>query len=254
METSMRTKRYRFSLRTLLLCVTLVAFIFMWLKSYDTEGQHHERIAARLTSLGCDVEFSHMEWVPVANPSPAMTQFGGVPFEQKSTLPKMIEDYGASRSFRRLSRVTLRSRSELGTALDVIDTIPRLDSLYFDSTGVTQSQLAETLNATHVKKLYFTGESLPRTEMPWLRHDGLEWLCVMRTQFSNTAIASLPLSLNYLDATRTRINDDGLDGFTRLTNLRTLKLKRTPTTKDAIEQLRGKMPWCDIQWQPLVIP
>ncbi|MEM9828312.1 MAG: hypothetical protein AAF958_17115, partial [Planctomycetota bacterium] len=65
---------------------------------------------------------------------------------------------------------------------------------------------------------------------------------------------SLPSTLQYLDATRTRIHDDGLNGFVRLANLRTLKLNRTPTTKAAIERLRAKMPWCNIQWEPLVTP
>ncbi len=250
----MRSRHHRFGLRVLLLGVTAIAVACAWLKSYDAEGQHHERIAARLLSFGCDIRFSHMQLVPVTNPPPELTLLGGIPMEERSTLPKLIEDYGASRSFRRLSHVTVRSQSYLENALNVIAEVPQLESLSFYTTGVTQPQLAEVLSRTQVKKLVFTGETLPRTEMPWLRHDGLEWLCVMRTQFSNDAIANLPPTLTYLDATRTRINDEGLGKFTRLTNLRTLKLRRTPATKDGIEKLRLQMPWCDIQWQPLVNP
>jgi hypothetical protein len=90
--------------------------------------------------------------------------------------------------------------------------------------------------------------------MDWLNHDGLVWLCVRRTQFSNPAIEDLRQSLQYLNATRTRISDHGLQSFVRLDNLRILNLRRTPTSESAIDALRAQMPWCVIEWEPLTQP
>jgi hypothetical protein len=79
--------------------------------------------------------------------------------------------------------------------------------------------------------------------MPHLNQPGLTWLCLAHTQFSDPAIQDLPASLEYFNATRTRITDRGLSGFVRLKHLKELKLRRTPTSEEAVEQLRGEMPW-----------
>jgi len=93
---------------------------------------------------------------------------------------------------------------------------------------------------------------LPRGRIPSLTSQKLTWLCVAQTQFSDPAIADLPASLIYFDATRTRISDRGLAGFVRLKRLKSLDLSRTPTSQAAIEVLRQDMPWCEVHWEPLV--
>ncbi len=90
--------------------------------------------------------------------------------------------------------------------------------------------------------------------MKWLNHDGLIWLCLNRTQLSDPALNNLPDTLEYFDATRTRIDDDGLNSFVRLKNLKTLDIRRTPTSENAISSLRHRMPWCEIKWEPLRQP
>jgi hypothetical protein len=87
--------------------------------------------------------------------------------------------------------------------------------------------------------------------MPYLNQRGLTWLCLSHTQFSDAAIQDLPSSLEYFNATRTRISDRGLPGFLRLTQLQTLNLSRTPTSRQAIEELQAQMPWCKTKWERL---
>lgn len=188
--------------------------------------------------------------------SPLGSTFGGTgtSIEEKSTLPVFMERFGFASAVRRVEGVTIRSRSELPTALELVKEIGELDSISFYNTGVTQSQLADTFDSVHVRKIYARGEALPRTSMKWLNHDGLTWLCLNRTQLSNPALDDLPDSLEYFDATRTRINDDGLNSFVRLKNLKTLNLRRTPTSEIAINSLRQRMPWCKIKWESLRQP
>jgi hypothetical protein len=195
-----------------------------------------------------------MERVPSANATPAVAVGGGSRMEKRSTLPEFVETVGASNAFRRIERVTLRPRSDLKSALSLVRELGDVESMSFYDTGVTESQISDTLNELHIRALYISSENLPRTNIPWLNHPGLTWLCVARTQFSNPAIDDLPTSLEYFDATRTRINDEGIDSFLRLKNLKTLILRRTPTSRAQIEKLKTKMPWCEIGWEPLVNP
>jgi hypothetical protein len=190
----------------------------------------------------------------MANPPTSAFVGGGTPIEERSTLPVFMERFGFATGVRRIEKITIRSRSELATALKLVKEIGEVDSISFYETGITQSQLSDTFDNVHVKKIYARGERLPRTSMQWLNHDGLNWLCLNRTQLSNPALKDLPDSLEYFDATRTRINDDGLNSFVRLANLKTLNLRRTPTSENAINALRQRMPWCEIKWEPLSQP
>lgn len=249
-----RSPQLRFGLRALLLCTFILAVVFAWFASQLAEGRRHQRIAAELRAAGCDVQFSHREWVPMANPPTSAIVGGGTPIEERSTLPVFMERFGIATGVRRIENITIRSRSELVTAFKLVKEIGQVDSISFYETGISQSQLSEMFANVHVKKMYASGERLPRTSMQWLNHDGLTWLCLNRTQLSNPAVNDLPDTLEYLDATRTRINDDGLSSFVRLKNLKTLNLSRTPTSENAISALRQKMPWCEVKWEALRQP
>ena len=253
MEPIRNLARLRFGLRFLLGCTLVIATVLAWTSWQLSAGRFHKRIATKLSAAGCSVDFSHRKWVPMANPPPSLTR-GGIPLEEISTLPDFVERSGLGVVFRRVANVTFRQRSDMPTGLELLKELKRVEILSFYDAGVTQFQLADTLRKVRIKKLYIQAERLPRTRMNWLNHDGLTWLCVGRTQFSNPAINDLPLSLEYLDARRTRINDDGLDSFVRLRNLTKLNLRRTPTTEKEIEALRQRMPWCTIEWERLKQP
>ncbi len=229
-------KWLQFSLRFLLLAALIIGLMLAWLASRLNEGRRHQQIARELESLGCDVEFSQTTWIPMPL--------------------AFVEELGLSNAVRRISHVKLRSspHGTLDSAIALVKEIDALDSAEFFVTGVEERLLADLVASVAVRQLYIESATLPRTRMEWLNNDSITWLCVGRTQFSNPAIDDLPLSLTYLDATRTRINDEGLHSFVRLTSLKTLKLERTPTTGEAIEVLRRRMPWCEITWEPLKDP
>lgn len=168
----------------------------------------------------------------------------------------MFDASGFSLAIRRLDRVTIRSTDDvrLDRSIALLAPIQRLKSLSFYDTPITAVKLDRLLSSIDVSALYLSSATLPRGRLPFLHHDSLTWLCVSRTQFSNPAIADLPPTLQYLDATRTRINDQGLPALHRLHSLKTLILRRTPTTEQAVATLRDDMPWCNIRWEPLRNP
>lgn len=239
--------RIRFNLRFLLTLTLMVAIGLAWIAWRRAEGRRHERLAAQLQASGCRIQFSHREWVPLAR----QTQAGMTAIQEISTLPEIVERWGFADTVRRISSVTIPQGSDMPTTIALLKQVGDFDALSFYDTGVTTTQLMDVLRSVHVNSLYLCSEPLPKTRMSWLNHEGLDWLCVARTQFSNAAINDLPDSLEYFDATRTRINDKGLDSFVRLGKLKRLKLCRTPTSEKAINALRQRMPWCEIEWEPL---
>ncbi len=227
-----------------------VLTLTLWASPY-AEGIRHEMIADALESQACSVEMSHMEWVETGPP-----QAFGTPTKLQSTLPVWIENTFLRLAFHRIDRVTVRCDSEeqVADAVRQLKRVSSLRTLSVYSKRFEVDDLETVLASVRVKELYVRGMRLPRTDIPMLSHDGLNWLGVMHTQFSNSAIDSLPMSLEYLNATRTRINDEGLPKFVRLVNLRTLNLRRTPTSQAAVDALRRDMPWCEIIWEPLRNP
>ncbi len=235
----------------LLLAIGIACCLVGWV-TYFYNGYHHRCIARSLESRGHTVTFSHHKTVTLATAPNAM----GTPVMEVSTLHPLIEQAGLSMAFRRIEAVTIRASDpqNLNVSLSEVASLGVVRSLSFYDTGVTEQDIESLLHAVQVESLYLCGEPIGRDRMPWLNHDSLKWLCVARTQFSNPAIDDLPESLEYFDATRTRISDQGLPKLKRLRNLKTLKLLRTPTSQKAINDLKTDMPWCEIQWQPLTRP
>lgn len=225
----------------------LFAVCACWCIWLSAEGHRHATIAEQLIVARCGVEFTHTEFVPIATSRDGSR----TTMREISTLHPVFEMMGLETLFRRIKHVRVYSRSFLPEALDLIKEIEDLDGVSFSDTGITQSQLSDTFSEVRVRNLYARSEMMPRTNLGWLNHDGLQWLCLNRTQLSNPAVNDLPTSLEYFDATRTRINDDGLAGFVRLKNLKMLNLSRTPTSKQAIDKLQRQMLWCEIKWEPL---
>ena len=239
---------------------TTLCVLAIWVPWMD-EGLRHQALAAELEQAACRVRMSHMDWVELDTEEVSLAfdeqgriqQPVGTPVELQSTLPAFFEWTSLSYVVRRIQQVSLRGTTEaefdetIATLAKVrsVDTV----SVYARDFGV--EHLSRLLQEVRVRKLYLRGMSLPREHIPVLSQEGLVWLSVCHTQFSNPAIEDLPQSLTNFDATRTRINDDGLPQFVAFKNLKSLNLRRTPTSEQAIEELRTQMPWCRIQWEPL---
>lgn len=238
-------KRRRIRLWPALVVLLVLVVIGLALPIY--EGKRHQRIAAELEAGGVNVLLSHYAGVPVSGPS-------GTYFEYQSILPGFMEQTGLSLAVRRIRKVTMGT-SQIPAASPLLRQIGELDKLqFYDNSGVTASQLESLLSDVQVQRLLIPMAKLPPTGLEWLNREGLTQLGVFRTNFSNPAIDDLPESLEWFNAGETLINDDGLDAFVRLKHLYWLNLSGTPTSEAAIEDLRKKMPWCEIKWEPPVAP
>lgn len=247
-----QTWRLRWSLQGLAVFMALLGIPLMAVSGWLREGYIHEDVAAKLQKLGgasVDWKFVEREHVTVTTP------FAYSGFREVKKTSDWLEAIGAAPVVQRIDRIGLYdqlSEQDLDAAIAEMARLGEVRILSFHEAKVTEWQLERLLDQVNTESLNLDSVKSGRGRLPFLARRDLKWLGVMRTQFSNPAIDDLPLSLEYLDATRTRINDDGLDKFLRLKNLKTLKLLRTTTTEEGIENLRRKMPWCEISWEPLL--
>ena len=232
-------------MRAMLFAVAAVAVACAIMTGMIREGWRHDQIAARLDKAGATTLWSY--YFPITS--------------GQRKLPDWMERIRWMAPFRRIENVHIGSRSEdfdaqfsaLAELGSVHVVTARLSSSSNPPPGFGIQELNRLMSQVRMDSLQIESVQLPRGRIPALSRQALSWLCVARTQFSNPAIEDLPLSLTYFDATRTRITDEGLPSFTRLKKLRSLSLRRTPTTPEAVEKLREQMPWCHIAWEPMQV-
>lgn len=235
------------SLRTLFGLVAICATGMGWVSYQLRVGLLHEEVCANIRELGGMVSSTRAEMVylgPIAIPVTSKTQ-------------AWLKVVGAEKATTRTEKVTLHDWAKGDRLEKTIDELSRLEwfkhlSLY--GCPMNQAQLTRLLENTHVDTLYLEGMQVDRRGMPCLRNSQTRWLLLARTQFSDPGIDDLPDTLEYFDATRTRISDEGLDKFVHRTNLKKLILRRTQVTEAGVTRLRKQMPWCTISWEPLKNP
>ena len=123
-------------------------------------------------------------------------------------------------------------------------------------TDVTNRGLKDLSHLQNLKFLTVSESKLRDESLDALSPLKLEWLSLRRTWVGDVAIASLKdmTSLEHLDLERTRVSDRGLKSLEGLYNLRSLDLGRTKVTAAGAEELRKKLPKCEIRWEPLNPP
>ncbi len=250
-----RSWRLRWSMRFLFLFVGLVAIGLGWVSYQMRMGHLHEEVAKKLTELG-----SHVSWkltqrqaVPIyASPAATAATPQMAYFDVKRASDWMLA-IGAEPIFQRIKNVYFQknARGELDDFLREIERLDDIEGVSLHGVAISEDQLEHLLHRFNLETLGFFESSIGRRPMPFLRDTQLKWLGFSRTHLSDEVLDDLPGSLEYLDATRTRITDEGLKKLVRLKNLKELKLRRTPTSQAAIEDLKKKMPWCQISWAPL---
>lgn len=210
-------------------------------------GQLHVEVSENVRQLNGNVSLGIAEEV----------YLGPIPIAITDQRQAWLKTLAMADATRRVGRVILYERSSDERLDKLVDELAQLDSfkhLSLYGCRLNQAQLARLLENTQVDTLYLESMSVDRRGMPCLRNTQTRWLLLARTQFSDPGIDDLPPTLEYFDATRTRITDKGLDKFVHRKNLKMLVLRRTPTTEAGIQRLREKMPWCEISWEPLENP
>jgi hypothetical protein len=205
-----KCRSFRFSLRTLLLLVTVCSVGFGWLSVKTRQAQRQKEAVEAIKKLGGSVMYNYQ---------------------------------------RDSSRVVIQSptppgpiwlRKWLG-----IDFFADVDALTIDDAvierGILDADLAHLQCFTELQSLklhvYVKGAGLVHLQ----GLTKLEYLELRHTNITDARLAHIQglTKLTYLDLTRTKITDAGLVRLQGLTQLRDLRLGETKITDDGLLHLRG---------------
>ncbi len=243
-----RSWRLRWSLRVLIGIVTLACVLLGWGAYYFHQGQVHEDAAKQLQQLGAEIQWKLVQI--------RRTTYAPFPFLTHKVKggPAWMQAWGVEPAFQRIDRVILKSSMsphDVDAALQQIHRLGAVKTVSCFQVEIDESQFITLLESVEIETLYMDAAQLGPGNLPYLRTTNLRELTVAGSAFSDAAIDDLPQTLEYFDATRTRITDQHLAKFAERKNLQTLKLGQTHTSKTAVDKLRSQMPWCAIHWEPL---
>ena len=231
-----RRRFFRYSLRTLLIVVTVFC---VWVAMESSRARRQQAAVERVYELGGDIFFGYRftaERRPVSDPLENIPDW----------LVKAVgEDY-----FRRVVTVNFsdqkgafstRASREEDANLAALDDLPDLRELLLSrNQSITDDDLAHTAHLKYLRVITLAGTSI---EGPGLRHIGslqtLEGLQFDDTPLTDAGLAHLKdLSrLKWLLLDRTKITDQGLSHLTSLTSLETLNASGTGITDDGLKHL-----------------
>ncbi|PQO27078.1 hypothetical protein [Blastopirellula marina] len=256
-----RSWRLRWSLRVLLVFVALVAIGLGWVSYQMRVGYLHDDVAANLTEVGGRVAWKLTRTVRIMphssqTPGGGQTFFFGVATRKIKAGPDWMQSLGVEPAFQRIEYAYFHDKSpeKLARFLLEIERLNRIAGVHLSQAPLQEEQLEHLLAQVEMEGLGIGETTIGNRRIPSLQDTKLKFLSVSNTPFSDMLLDDLPDSLTYLDATSTKITDDGLPKLIRLKNLVSLKLALTPTSEAAIDALRQKMPWCTIEWEPLEQP
>lgn len=242
-----RRRLTRFSLRTLLIVLTLTS---IWLGTRVTVARKQNRASAALERMRAEVTYEKNGQTRVV--------FGAT----EPSSPTIIEELRASVFPERVVRVRLYASWNSGAAkkgdeiMKCLGALPHLRSLSFSGVSIANEDLRHLSNHKQLATMYLESSKLDEQNVDFLRDLPLEWLCVARTRFADKSLASLRdmHTLEYLDVTRTKVSDAGLAYLEGLPNLKVIILRRTLVTREGYQALQKKLPNSRISWEPLVLP
>ena len=239
-STKSRRFRFQYSLRTLLLFVTLASVFMAWFGAKFRTACQQRDAAAAVRALGGFVVYDYEEratrsGTPEIDPGPAWVR-------------KLLGiDYFAD-----VVRAGCNPRYEGGSWpqpvpitdawLDHFGRLARMEELDLGYTEVTDEGLAKLEGLTRLRKLGLDGT---RVGAAGLRHVGklvaLEALYLNCTKFTGVGLRNLRglTRLRELHLWDARVTDDGLKDIAELTHLEVLSLDRCEVTDGGLKHLSG---------------
>jgi hypothetical protein len=221
---------FQFSLRALLVFVTLLAFACSWLAVKLREVKREEAAAATIEKAG-----------------------GVVVWSAYAPGPGWLRSLLGQHFFASVNRVDLEGHRVTDSTLEALDAMNRLQRLGLDGTNATNAGL-ERLQGFHelkvldIRRMNMTDVGLENIA----RLKQLEYLTLYDTQLTDAGLEKLTglnkLAILYLEDTR--VTDLGLERLQRMKQLTQLWLFRAHVTAAGVKKLQEALPNCKTtSWQ-----
>jgi len=244
----MKSRWFRFSLRTLLL---LVAALCVWLAWKVHDVRKIRRAVAEVKRLGGDITYQHE-----LNMAPPVDAPG----------PKWFRQIFGDEFFEEVTQIQLYSQEADDQTMELISGLPRIQSVIFISDSVTDKGLAALANANGLGALMpLSSKITPMGLQAFERAKNLQTLVLSSGHFGGVNLVPSTLivddswlpqiakltQIRLLNLANSHVTDAGLQAIQQASGLRQLDLSGTQVTQEAVAQLQKALPMCKItppQW------
>ena len=219
---------FQFSLRTLLVFVTLCAVPCSWLGVKMQKARQQRKAARAIEELGGEVG-----WSEPSGPAWLRSLLGDDVFRHVDSVDAFVSDVddAALENLKALNQVEylgLVVSPVTDAGLEHLKGLNRLQTLIIlEDTDITDAGLA------HLKTL-----------------TQLEYLCLYATKVTDAGLENLTAlkKLQRLDLGRTKVTDVGLEKLTGLDKLQRLNLGGTKVTDAGVKKLQQALPNCTVEF------
>ena len=216
-------RRYQYSLRTLLVFVTLCAVACSWFAVKMQRARRQREAAKAIMKLGGFVGYDY-------EPTPSGIRLQGVPPGLDWLQEILGNDFFSAIVYVNLSNKNIDTDG--GRRFAVLDNTPSLEANTVDPKTGKPHRLLEA-------------KSIADTELECLKDlEGLQYLDLSGTGITDDGMKNLAglRRIEYLGLDGTQITDAGLLITKRMTKLKNLTLKNTKVTDAGVEGLQKAMP------------
>jgi Leucine-rich repeat (LRR) protein len=259
MPATAKRRWFQFSLRTLLVFVTLCAIACSWLAVKMQQAQKQREAVAAIRGLGGRVDHDYLineEGELRENPGPQTPRwllrlFGIDLFSSVAAVDQAGMTDANAKTLELFPRI--RRLSIYGTLTDAglqhLRRLTHLRALSLRATRVTDAGFENLKGLRELDDLELADTQITDATLEQLRElRSLKVLVLGNTRISDAGLDHLKTltQLRELYLGYTNITDTGLAALKRLRQLKYLSLRHTHTTKQGVEELQRSLPECKI--------
>jgi hypothetical protein len=225
---------YQYSLRTLLIFVTLCAFACSWFAVKMQQARKQREAVVAIRKLGGLTAYDYQET--------------GYPYREPPG-PIWLRRLLGDDFFANVAWVSFCHTQATDAGLEHLKGLTKLDHLYLTDTEVTGDGLANIAGLTRLQVLYLDGTRVTDAGLEHLKGmSRLQELYLNDTEVTDVGLERLKglTSLQMLSLHNTRVTNAGLAHLRGLTQLRALSLFGTQVTDEGVKGLQKALPECRI--------
>jgi hypothetical protein len=228
---------FRFSLRSLLLLVVVVAIPLGW---NVNRVQHQRAVVEELRKLNAQIRFDYQS-------PPLFPEFRKPTSEPPMWVRKLFGDD----FFAEIEDILIPQGNERvnDDTLAQIATLTHLKQLSFNSNAVSDRGIAHLARLSELKSLNFVSSQVSDVgiaHLEGLQHLG--WISIGGARINDDCFATVAKlkQLEYLMIQAPNVTDSGLMHLHSMPNLKVFDLDEAQVTDDGLERLRKALPNCGI--------
>jgi hypothetical protein len=258
------TKRwYQYSLRALLLVVTLFAFLCSWLGVKIHQAKKQRKAVEALQKLGAGVLYDYqLDAYVQNNPIPQQPAHPWLKNLLGEDLFLSVDYIGVPKNFNddglqyldaipNIETISFSESQITDAGLDRIKHLDRLSSLNLNYCGISDKGLQNLKTLTQLQILYLYDTQITDAGLENLKElKNLRELYLSSTQVSDAGLKHLTglSKLQYLFLNKCKISDSGLKSLEGLKRLEILELRDTSVSKKGVMDLQRALPECGISF------